>query len=329
MENSLNTAYDDAFRTMIEKCDDLVFPMLNYMFGEHYGNGDQIIRGSNEEFSQQDGGRLKKRITDSQLVILSGGERKRYHIECESSTKAEGVLVRIFEYGSQIALDDAILSCDEFRLAVNYPRAGVLFLRNSTNVPDKMTIEIRTPDGKTCDYSVSVIRENDFTLDDMFDKELYFLLPFYLFQYEDELPRLNADQVYLQSLLDEYDGIADRLNELVEAGKLSSRSRYVIIQMIKRVSDKLAMAQEHVRQKVGDVMGGHVIDLDIFQAEDKAKADGKAEGKAEGIILFIEDKREDGIGEDIIKQKLIKHFKLTNDEADAYLKKETDKVVMG
>ena len=192
-----------------------------------------------------------------------------------------------------------------------------------------MTIEIRTPDGKTCDYSVSVIRENDFTLDDMFDKELYFLLPFYLFQYEDELPRLNADQVYLQSLLDEYDGIADRLNELVEAGKLSSRSRYVIIQMIKRVSDKLAMAQEHVRQKVGDVMGGHVIDLDIFQAEDKAKADGKAEGKAEGIILFIEDKREDGIGEDIIKQKLIKHFKLTNDEADAYLKKETDKVVMG
>ena len=85
------------------------------------------------------------------------------------------------------------------------------------------------------------------------------------------------------------------------------------------------MAQEHVRQKVGDVMGGHVIDLDIFQAEDKAKA----EGKAEGIILFIEDKREDGIGEDIIKQKLIKHFKLTNDEADAYLKKETDKVVMG
>lgn len=325
MENSLNTAYDDAFRTMIEKCDDLVFPMLNYMFGEHYGNGDQIIRGSNEEFSQQDGGRLKKRITDSQLVILSGGERKRYHIECESSTKAEGVLVRIFEYGSQIALDDAILSCDEFRLVVNYPRAGVLFLRNSTNVPDKMTIEIRTPDGKTCDYSVSVIRENDFTLDDMFDKELYFLLPFYLFQYEDELPRLNADQVYLQSLLDEYDGIADRLNELVEAGKLSSRSRYVIIQMIKRVSDKLAMAQEHVRQKVGDVMGGHVIDLDIFQAEDKAKA----EGKAEGIILFIEDKREDGIGEDIIKQKLIKHFKLTNDEADAYLKKETDKVVVG
>ena len=92
--------------------------------------------------------------------------------------------------------------------------------------------------------------------------------------------------------MDEYDGIADRLNELVEAGKLSSRSRYVIIQMIKRVSDRLAMAQEHVRQKVGDVMGGHVIDLDIFQAEDKAKA--------EGIIIFIEDKREDGIGKDII-----------------------------
>ena len=48
--------------------------------------------------------------------------------------------------------------------------------------------------------------------------------------------------------------------------------------MIKRVADKLAIKQENVKQKVGDLMGGHVIELDIFQAEDKAEARGKEMG---------------------------------------------------
>ena len=60
-EDSLNTAYDDAFRTMIQKCDDLVLPMLNYMFGEHYTEEDQIIRSANEEYTQRDGGSITKK----------------------------------------------------------------------------------------------------------------------------------------------------------------------------------------------------------------------------------------------------------------------------
>ena len=41
-------AYDDAFRTMVVKCDDLLLPFLNYTFGEHYDNTARIIRGCNE-----------------------------------------------------------------------------------------------------------------------------------------------------------------------------------------------------------------------------------------------------------------------------------------
>lgn len=127
MNESLNTAYDDAFRTMIEKCDDLVFPMLNYMFGENYSTEDKIIRSSNEEFSQQSDGGIKKRVTDSQLIVLSRGAKIRYHVECESSTKTDSVLVRIYEYGSQMALDDMELDMEEFKLIARFPHAAVLF----------------------------------------------------------------------------------------------------------------------------------------------------------------------------------------------------------
>ena len=285
-EESLNTAYDDAFRTMMQKCDDLVLPMLNYMFGEHYTEDDKIIRSANEEYTQREGGGITKRITDSQILILSKGKTKKYHVECESSIKTGAVLVRIFEYGAQIALDDAEFNEEEMKLTVHFPRAGILFLRSDVKIRNTMTIEIRTAEGTSCTYSVPVMKESNFTLDQIFDKQLFFLLPFYLFQYRDKLPELNTNEVLLKALLEEYEGIAQRLEALVESGRLSSRSRYVIIQMTKRVSDKLAVDHERVKQKVGDLMGGHVINLDIFQAEDAAEARG-AEKLANLLKLLL------------------------------------------
>lgn len=61
---------------------------------------------------------------------------------------------------------------------------------------------------------------------------------------------------------------------------------YVIIQMTKRVSDKLAMNHDKVKQRVGDLMGGHVIELDIFKAEEKAEARGESKGISKGADLL-------------------------------------------
>ena len=42
-----NTPYDDAFKTMYVKCDELVLPMLNELFGEHYNGTEKIVRHGN------------------------------------------------------------------------------------------------------------------------------------------------------------------------------------------------------------------------------------------------------------------------------------------
>ena len=59
------------------------------------------------------------------------------------------------------------------------------------------------------------------------------------------------------------------------------------MQMAKRVSDKLTEEQEQVKRKVGDLMGGHVVNLDIFQAEDRAEARGEAWGEERQLIKQI------------------------------------------
>ena len=38
-----NTAYDDAFRTLVNECHELVLPLINEMFGEHYTGDEEIL----------------------------------------------------------------------------------------------------------------------------------------------------------------------------------------------------------------------------------------------------------------------------------------------
>ncbi len=128
---------------------------------------------------------------------------------------------------------------------------------------------------------------SEITLEQLFEKKLYFLLPFYMFRYEKQLPVMNTNEEKLSALLKEYENISDRLDALVVSGTLSSRSRYVIMQMTKRVSDKLTEKQEQVKRKVGDLMGGHVINLDIFQAEDLAEARGRVIGEENLLVKMI------------------------------------------
>ena len=49
-----NTPYDDAFKTMYVECDELVYPLLNEVFGEHYSGNEKIIRRGNEFFENEE-----------------------------------------------------------------------------------------------------------------------------------------------------------------------------------------------------------------------------------------------------------------------------------
>ena len=91
------------------------------------------------------------------------------------------MLIRLFEYDSQIALDDGEIKGNE--LTVNFPHSGVLFLRSNKNTPNEMLVNIVTPGGNVR-YKIPVMKIQNYTLDDVFRKKLYFLLPFYIFTHE-------------------------------------------------------------------------------------------------------------------------------------------------
>ena len=93
-----------------------------------------MIFAPNEHFLNQQDGEEIKRITDSSFKIR-GKEEKSFLCECQS-TADSSMLVRIFEYAAQIALDQGKIVKN--RLKVEIPRSGILFLRSNRATPDKM-----------------------------------------------------------------------------------------------------------------------------------------------------------------------------------------------
>ena len=56
-----------------------------------------------------------------------------------------------------------------------------------------------TPEGETA-YSVPVVKMQSFSLEQIFEKKLFFLLPFYIFNREKELPECDRDAARLEKL---------------------------------------------------------------------------------------------------------------------------------
>ncbi len=274
------TAYDDAFRTMEGKCDDILIPFVSHMFGENYGEGAVVKRLRNEHFIEHENGANEKRITDSSFEITYNDVTKRYHLECESSKYDGTILVRIFEYGSQIAKDTAQKSA--YKLELSFPNSGLLLLRASEGVPRSAEIIISLPNEKSISYEVPIVKVSDYSIDDIFNEKLYLLLPFYIFNYENKLSEINCDVQAINQLFSLYADIYTRLDHEQEKGSLSAISYSAIIKLIHSVAYKLTMKQENVHKKVGDVMGGKILDLPEFRIYDQGKADGIAEGLAEG-----------------------------------------------
>lgn len=265
-----NTPYDDVCRTLATKCDDLVLPLINEMFGEQYSRQDRIIRRANEHFLEQQGGAEEKRITDSLLEIVNHVTKKgkKYHLECESSSSDGTVLIRIFEYAAQIALESGTV--EKGKLTVEFPNSAVIYLRSKKQALKWMEITVRTPGGEIA-YNIPTLHVRDYTVDAIFEKKLYFLIPFIIFNMEWEFSEINKNPVRLDVLKEFYADIVHRLENLVLEGELSEFSYVETRDMINRVVQNLAKNYKNIREGVGNIMGGKVLVTEISKACDKAR----------------------------------------------------------
>ena len=228
---------------------------------------------------------LKKR----RLQILFKNVTKKYHLECESKKYDGSILVRIFEYDTQIAIDDSKGSVG--KLHIKFPNTGLLLLRKTDNNIPFAKVQIELPNQRCVAYSIPIIHMSDYSIDDIFDNKLYMLIPFYIFNYEKELAGYNADEKKAEMFLEGYNSIYGRLLNELEAGSLSPLSFSAIIRLTYSVAYKLTVKHSNLQKKVSDIMGGKVLDLPEIRVYHQGKEEGRAEGEKERNELKEEVER--------------------------------------
>ncbi len=276
-----NTIFDDVFRTMLERMPSLIIPVINEVFQTSYSEDEKIEQYRNEHHTIS--GEV---ITDSYLGIRG----KFYHVECQS-TQDSRISIRMVEYDFMMALEQAQEKEDYFEL--NFPHSCVLYLRHNKNTPAQLQVRVNMPDGGCVRYQVPAVKVQEYTRDEIFQKRLLFFLPYYIMRYEKELAGIGQKLERLQELAGEFEAIRGELDRLL-ADEEKADLYLRLMELTREISDYMLRREEAARKRIGDVMGGKVLELEVdrmLERMHRTLEEGRKEILEEGHRTGLEEGR--------------------------------------
>lgn len=303
-----DAAYDSVFKTMVHKAPQLMIPLVNEVFDRDYPLDSMVTL-----FSDEHPGPRRTTIDDSVFRL----QDKIYHVECQSTPDTD-MVVRMIEYDFSIALEETLANGRPYHM--DFPASCVLFLRHNSNTPDVLSIDVNLPDGKSFEYKVKVLKAQLVSSDDIFEKRLLVLLPYYLMRYEEELAEIAEDDEKSARLIAECTELRMELaSQTLEHGDDLLYQR--VTELIIRVSDHLLEKYGSLQKKVRAAMGGEVLELMDERAErmerearergleegrEEGRAEGRAEGREEALGEFSKRLLELGVSEEVIAEAVSK-----------------------
>lgn len=244
MQN-FNTPYDDIFCTMMSDCKRLFIPLINEFFGKAYSFDMNITMTRSEHYMQKSGNQ-KERVLDFHLAI----DGEPYRVEYQSNQDGS-ILIRVWENGSLFVPNNSQYDEETNELHVNLSRVAILYLRSNENTPDHSNIFIATPGGPCC-FRTPNLEASDYGIDEIFEKKLYFLIPFHLFAYEERLKEYDENETLLSELKQEYSEIFKRLYFTDHQPNLFEKEK--VRELSKKVLEVLANTCPNIREALRDAM---------------------------------------------------------------------------
>lgn len=285
----------------LQKMPELIVPVLNEIFGTNYPLDVPLEQLRNEHQTLNG-----EKITDSYFRI----GKKGYHFECQSTGDSK-MVIRMVEYDFAISIENVKKENGIFRM--RFPHSAVIYLRGTRK--KSLRMELIMPDGKIVRYQVPVLCVQKYTKDEIFQKKLLFLLPFYIMRYEKDKKKINKSETELHKLLEEYESILQHLDKILyDQGAIYGR----LLELIKEISDYIFKKEESVKKGIGDIVGRKVLELQTDKALQKGKELGEKIGEIKGIC---ETAQEFGGSKESLKKKLIEKFNLTEAEAQSHIDK--------
>ncbi len=305
--------YDNVFKTMSIRVPKWNIPMVNEFFGTRYGMEDEVEYLYNVETSVFNSFRIKDRLPDSKFKV---GDR-RYHLECESNLNGD-IAIRLFEYDWMDAVN-FVEREGAGSYIVRVQNSALLYLRSNENTPEQFTYKLVLPGGEEAVYQVPIIKNPDYSLEEIFEKQLYMMLPYYILKYEpkteetedsienkkkeaeadgnieNEKEKAEAEDRMKELLGRDLDAIEKELNRRVKKHMLREYDKVLLLQLMWDVSKQAFVKSTAMKERVDEFMGGQVLEYaweteyrrQLKEAEDEGRTIGSIEGANRKIISQI------------------------------------------
>ena len=193
-------------------------------------------------------------------------------------------------------------------LYVNFPDSAVIYLRSSKTTSDELKICIHVRQ-KQLQYGIPILKVKNYTLEEIFEKQLWMLIPFYIFRYEKEFPQIDGNQKQLYRLRQEYERVAKMLDQECQSGRMKPITCGALCELASNVVEKLASKYDNVEKEVTEVMGGKVLNYrskEIFrEAMEKGLEEGRLEGSNQKTIELVTKKYQKGDSASKIAEDLL------------------------
>ena len=99
----------------------------------------------------------------------------------------------------------------------------------------------------------------------------------------------NNDDRKLVVLLKVYEDILDRLDKANKEGKIDEYAIGTILVMSRKIIDHVAVKYKNIKERLGDIMGGKVLDHPVKTAYRNGEVNGRKQGKIEMCISMLKD----------------------------------------
>lgn len=265
-----NTAdiFDSVFKTLLQRFPKLAVALINEVFHADYTENEVIIQGRNE-YHSMDG----KVINDAMIRIRD----KIYHIECQSTS--DGLMViRMVEYDFKIALEETRnILMDELKkkpgdrgrelLRFQFPQSCMVCVRQGIEQEESLKLRIVMPNGQEALYEIPVVQAQSFSKEDIFQKRLLILIPFYVLRYEKDIK--SGKNEILDRLEQEYEYIKE---QLIEEGNSINEPRlyYDLAVLSQRILDYVGRDNRDYKERMGSIMGGVILEMESDKIWDRA-----------------------------------------------------------
>ena len=274
-----STVFDDVFRTMLERLDRLMVPVINEVFHENYSLDVKLSQLKNEHVTDK-----IKNATDSHLQVGNIDiDETQYHLECESNPDGN-IIIRMIEYDFSIALENVTEM--KGTKGILFPKSCILYLRQTRNTKEKERLKLHFANGTCAEYNVPIVKVQEYTKEEIFDKKLYVLLPFYIMRYEQNLKEMEQDQLARDAFLCEFEEL---LNDLRGCREIDDTEYSYLLDSVHKVADHILKPTPLLQERIGEIMGGKVLRLRTDEIIEKGLEKGRAEGALSAYAEMIRE----------------------------------------